>query len=74
MDENKEKWYDNMLQYIAEDIRETKALVKETREMTIETRRVADAAEKNAQAAWELVLITRSEINRSFWKKLFGIQ
>lgn len=79
MDENKEngdarQWYDDMLQYLAEDIRETKNLVKETREMTIETRRVADAAEKKANAAWELVVMTRNEYNRPWWKKLFGIK
>ncbi len=74
MDENKEKWYDDMLQYLAEDIRETKNLVKETRELVIVAKEEAKAATVQAKAAWELVMITRNEYNRPWWKKLFGIK
>ncbi len=79
MDENKEnrgdgRWYDEMLQILAEDIRETKVLVKETREMTLETRRVANEAEKTSKAAWELVVMTRNDLMRPWWKKLFNVQ
>ena len=44
------KWQE-IVEILAEDIRETKALTKETRELVIEARRSADAAEKNAEAA-----------------------
>ena len=72
MDDFKE-WQD-IVKILAEDIREIKALTKETRELVTEVRRSADAAERKADAAWELVVITRNEIKeraeRHWYKKL----
>lgn len=63
-----------ILKLLSKELRETKILV-------LETCRIADAAEKNAEAsmkradaAWELVVITRNQINRPWWKKFFGLQ
>ncbi len=80
-------WQD-IVKILAEDIRETKKLTKEiaelsaeTREMVIEARRSADAVEKTSQAAmqradaaWELVIITRNQITRPWYKKLLGME
>ena len=75
MDDFKE-WQD-IVKILAEDIRETKALTKETHELVAEVRRSADAAERKADAAWELVVITRNEIKeraeRPWYKKLLRI-
>ena len=72
------EWQD-IVKILAEDIRETKKLTKEiaglsaeTREMVIEARRSADAAVQRADAAWELVMITRNQVNRPWYKKLLG--
>ena len=48
-------------------------ITKEISELVIETRRSADAAVQKADAAWELVVITRNEINRPWYKKLLGL-
>jgi hypothetical protein len=67
--------------------------LRETRRLTLETRAMADAAQKHAEAAmieakasmrkaessWELVVITRNEVEQNlaylrlpWWKKIFG--
>lgn len=73
------EWQD-IMKILAEDIRETKKLTKEiieltteTRKMVIEASRSADAAVQRADAAWELVVITRNEINRPWYRKLLGL-
>ncbi len=69
-----------LIELISKEIRETKrmtlAIQKETEQLKI----VADAAQKNAdaamrkaEAAWELVIITREESRRPLWKKWFGV-
>lgn len=71
------KEWQNIVKILAEDIRATKVLTKETRELVAEVRRSADAAERKADAAWELVVITRNEIKeraeRPWYKKLLRI-
>ncbi len=73
-------WQD-IVKILAEDIRETKKLTKEiaelsaeTREMVLEARRSADAAVQRADAAWELVIITRNQITHPWYKKLLGME
>ena len=74
------EWQD-IVKILAEGIRETKKLTKgiielttETREMVIEARRSADAAVQRADAAWELVVITRNQLTRPWYKRLLGIE
>ena len=67
-----DKEWEDIIKILAEDIRETKQLTKEISELVVETRRSADAAVKKADAAWELVVITRNQINRPWYKKLLG--
>jgi hypothetical protein len=69
-----------IIELLSEEIRETKKLIKEMKDMTFETRRIADAAEKKADAAWELVVITRNEsqirlgrLERPWWKRFLGL-
>jgi hypothetical protein len=42
------------------------------KEETLELPRMADAAQRKADAAWELVVITREDLKKPFWKKWFG--
>ena len=60
---------DRLIELLSEEIRETKnltkAVIKETEQIKIETaeiRRSADIAQRKADAAWELVIITREEM------------
>lgn len=53
--------------------------LRETRVMVFETRRTADAAQRRADASWELVIITRNQFEEQlrylkapWWKKLLG--
>lgn len=62
-----------IIELISEEIRETKNLTKAVQEETLEIRKQADAAQRKADAAWELVTITRNEIAKPFWKRWFGI-
>lgn len=68
-----------LIELISEEIRQTRNLTLEVREETKEVRRIADAAEKaahaamrKAEAAWELVIMTREESRRPFWKRWFS--
>lgn len=64
-----DKEWEDIIKILAEDIRETKQLTKEVSVLVVEARRSADAAVQKADAAWELVVITRNEGNRfsGFW-------
>ncbi len=73
MDKDKEQWMEDMLGYLAEDIRETKKLTAEVAKLAQEAKRSADAATEQAKASWELVVITRNDIQRPWYKKLLGI-
>lgn len=68
------QWRDEMLQYLAEDIRETKQLVKAAEKTAAAAaEKTATAAMRKADAAWELVVITQNRINRSWYRKLPGL-
>ena len=79
-------WAEDMIKYLAEDIRETKKLTKETRTLAVEAKRTADAAWQQVEQFRELVVITRNESQIRLerlerpdgrplpWKKLFGIR
>ncbi len=64
---------------INEEMRDMKALIYETRRLAIAAERTAAAAEKTAAAAmkradesWELVVMTKNELQRSWWRKLLN--
>lgn len=72
---------------MSEEIRETKNLIEAVRYDVHEVRKLAEAAmtkanaaleevgnsKRQADAACELVVITRNQINRPVWKKWFGL-
>ncbi len=60
---------DRLIELLSEEIRETKNLTKAVIKETAEIRKSANAAQRSADAAWELIIITRKEMNRPFWKK-----
>ena len=71
----KEQWLDAL----NDDVRDIRALTIAVCEETKETKRIADAASKKADAAWELVVMTRNQITgelaymkKPIWKKWFG--
>ncbi len=68
------RWAEDMIAYLAEDIRETKKLTKAVRAETKEIASLATEAKRQADASWELVVITRNEMHRPWYKKLLGIQ
>ena len=68
-----------LLKILSDGLRETKMLVIETRRMADETRSMAIDARRKADAAWELVVITRNQVKEElhylklpWWKKLSG--
>ncbi len=61
-----------IIELLSEEIRETRNLTLAVKEEVNELRRIATAAEKKAEAAWELVIITREELKKPFWKRWFG--
>ena len=75
-----------LLRILSEEIRETRNLTIETRKQTEEIRKQVElskieaaAAVKKADAAWELVIMTRNQIKEElaymrlpWWKKLVG--
>jgi len=56
---------------LSEEIRETKNLTLEVREEVKRLERLAIAAERKAEAAWELVILTREQMNKPFWRRWF---
>jgi len=76
-----------LLDLLSEEIRETKNLTVAVRDEVLEVRKLAEAAmitanaaweevgnsKRQVDAAWELVVLTRNEISRPLWKKLFGL-
>ena len=61
-----------IVELLSEEIRETKRLTLETRRMADAAQQEAKAALTKADAAWELVVITRNQIDKPIWRKLFG--
>lgn len=62
-----------IVELLSEEIRETKRLTLETRRMADAAQQEAKAALTKADAAWELVVITRNQIDKPIWRKLFGL-
>jgi hypothetical protein len=60
-----------IIELLSEEIREIKNLTQAVKEEVNELRRLALAAEKKAEAAWELITLTREEAKLPFWKKWF---
>ncbi len=68
-----------LIKIFSEELRETKKLVAETMRMADAATKQADAAMSKADAAWELVVITRNQVQEEishlklpWWKKVFG--
>lgn len=71
-----QNWAEDMIRILIEDIQETKKDIRETKRLTKETRVLAQEAKRTADAAWELVILTREELKemkKPWWKKLFGM-
>ena len=62
-----------MIQYLAEDIQETKDLTKQIARQADAAEKTANAAMQRADAAWELVIIAKNRLERPWYKKLLGI-
>ena len=76
-----------IIELLSEEIRETRSLTIETRKLAEAAMLKANAAweevrnskqevtnsKRQADAAWELVVMTRNDISRPLWKKWFGI-
>jgi len=60
-----------IIDLLSEEIRETRHLTMAVREETKELKILAEAAQRKADAAWELVVMTREDIRKPFWKKWF---
>lgn len=68
-----------LLKIFSDELRETKNLVAEAKVQSEAARIEAAAAVKKADAAWELVIMTRNQIKEElaymrlpWWKKLVG--
>jgi hypothetical protein len=61
-----------IIELLSEEIRETKRLTLAVKDEVQRLERLAVAAERKAEAAWELVIITREQINKPFWRRWFG--
>ncbi len=63
---------EDLLVILSEEIRETRKLTLEVREENKLTKQIAEAASKKADAAWELVVMTRNQLSKPFWKRWLG--
>lgn len=61
-----------IIDLLSEEIRETRNLTLAVKEETQEIRKIAEQAKRHADAAWELVIMTREDMKRPFWRKWFG--
>jgi hypothetical protein len=64
---------DPLFEAISEEIRETKRLANAAWAGVEELRKQTQILERKADAAWELVVLTRNQINRPWWKRMLGI-
>ncbi|MEQ8882032.1 MAG: hypothetical protein RLQ12_20505 [Cyclobacteriaceae bacterium] len=60
------------IELLSEEIRETRNLTLAVEKETAELRKMADAAQRKADAAWELVIMTREEMKKPFWKRFWS--
>ena len=70
----------DLLKILSEEVRETRRLanaawagVEEMRKDNAVFREELKANQKKADAAWELVVMTRNQINRPWLKKILGL-
>lgn len=63
---------DQLIERLDRHIEETHQQTGEIRLQTSEIRKLAEAANRKADAAWELVVMTKNEFNRPWWRRLFG--
>jgi len=70
---NFQEWAEDMIKYLADDIRETKKLTKETRALAVETKKQTDELRQQTRELRELVTVAVLQSQRPWWKKLFGI-
>jgi hypothetical protein len=68
--------YTKLIELISEEIRETKKLILEVREdrkrledLVVAAQETAKEAGRKADAAWELVVMTREGMKNPFWKR-----
>ncbi|MEQ8337027.1 MAG: hypothetical protein RIA62_06760 [Cyclobacteriaceae bacterium] len=60
------------IELLSEEIRETRNLTLAVEKETAELGKMADAAQRKADAAWELVIMTREEMKKPFWKRFWS--
>ncbi|MEQ9218360.1 MAG: hypothetical protein RLO17_09975 [Cyclobacteriaceae bacterium] len=60
------------IELLSEEIHETRNLTLAVEKETAELRKMADAAQRKADAAWELVIMTREEMKKPFWKRFWS--
>lgn len=65
---------DQIIKLLSKEIRETKNLAKAIRDEVAEVRQLAIVAKHQADVSWELVLLTRNDLYRPFWKRWFGVK
>lgn len=63
-----------IIRLLSEGIRETKNMTKAIRDEVSEVRQLAMEAKRQADAAWELVTLTRNDICRPIWKRWVGMK
>jgi flagellar biosynthesis component FlhA len=61
-----------LLVILSEEIQKTRKLTLEVREENKLTKQIAEATSKKSDAAWELVVMTRNQWRKPFWKRWFG--
>jgi hypothetical protein len=63
-----------IIELLSEEIRETRNLTIETRKLAVAALEESKNSKRQADAAWELVVITRNEMYRPLWKIWFGFK
>jgi len=64
---------DPLFDAISEEIRETRRLANAAWAGVEEMRQENKEIREQTRAMWELVVMTRNQINRPWWKKVFGL-
>ena len=61
-----------LIEVLSEELRETKVIARAAEKHAEAAMLQANASMKKADAAWELVVMTRNQINRPWWKRVLG--
>jgi hypothetical protein len=61
-----------LFKIVNEDLRETRKLASAAQQLADAAMEEARAAKKQADACWELVIMTRNDSQRPWWRKLIG--